>query len=183
MDLLTLQTDRLQLRRLTDHNYDLIIQTLPDKEIMDILNIGSAEQLVSEKWKQQQGYATYNKKLLVFQLLDRQSLWNIGWCGCHSWCTDHCRAEIGYALTNQADRKKRLMSEALDRILAYGFEEMNLNRIEAFISPVNYASQNLVKKFKFRKEGVLRGHYFKNGLLEDSFVYGLLKSDVTTYGN
>src|SRR5690606_8905442 len=128
MDLLTFQTDRLQLRRLTDHNYDLIIQTLPDKEIMDILNIGSAEQLVSEKWKQQQGYATYNKKLLVFQLLDRQSLWNIGWCGCHSWCTDHCRAEIGYALTNQADRKKRLMSEALDRILAYGFEEMNLNR-------------------------------------------------------
>ena len=72
------------------------------------------------------------------------------------------------------------MSEAILRIIDYGFSQMNLHRIEAFIGPANIASQKLVEKLGFQKEGVLREHYRKQGVIEDSIVYSLLKKEYTT---
>ena len=42
------------------------------------------------------------------------------------------------------------MSEALSAILAFGFGEMELNRIEAFVMPENTASINLLEKLGFK---------------------------------
>jgi ribosomal-protein-alanine N-acetyltransferase len=69
------------------------------------------------------------------------------------------------------------MKEALVPIINFGFEEMKLNRIEAFVGPKNEASMKLVKKFGFKHEGVMRQHYNYNGTLEDSLVFGLLREE------
>ena len=95
----------------------------------------------------------------------------------HVWYLDHNRAEIGYALTDNPEKSKGLMTEAMNSILKYGFEEMKLHRIEAFIGPENIPSLKLVAKFNFKKEGVLRQHYFKNDKMEDSAVFALLKDE------
>jgi len=62
-------------------------------------------------------------------------------------------------------------------IIDYGFNTMQLNRIEAFISPNNIASQKTVLGQGFRQEGVLKEHYCKDDVIEDSLVFGLLKKD------
>ena len=69
------------------------------------------------------------------------------------------------------------MSEAILPIVAYGFNEMNLNRMEAFVGPDNEASQRLVKKLGFQQEGHLKQHFFKNNIYHDSIVFGLLRKD------
>jgi ribosomal-protein-alanine N-acetyltransferase len=171
-----LETERLYLRKLTDELYEGILSNATDEDIALYLNV-ALKDVGKEKEKARKGFATYNKSLLIFQLIDKETHAIIGWCGFHTWYKDHCRAEIGYALTHEASRNKGIMYEAMRSILDYGFKKMNLVRIEAFIGLDNAPSLKLVQKFGFMKEGQLRNHYFINGQFEDSVVYGLLLED------
>lgn len=173
----TIQTERLLLRKLTDDDYSYIFQHLSDTAIMKLLNIETLDKLEIEKQKQEKGYSTFNKRFLIFQLLDKETQHIIGWCGYHTWYIDHGRAEIGYGLIDEHTKGKGLMSEALKAVLRYGFEQMQLNRVEAFVAPENIPSLKLVDKFNFTREGQLRKHYLKDGNLEDSVVFGLLKEE------
>lgn len=175
-----LETERVQLRKMGIEEYQYIFNQCSDAAIKELLNYQSDDELEIEKEKTKKGRWTHNKTFLYFQLIDKLSGNIIGWCGYHTWYVEHSRAEIGYALTNDDYKNKGLMSEALSPIIAYGFEQMNLHRIEAFVGPSNTASQKLVQKMGFQKEGLLREHYFKKGVAEDSIVYSLLK---TEYGS
>ena len=100
----------------------------------------------------------------------------IGSCGFHNWQPIHERAEVGYLLREEY-RKQGYMSEALRAVIQYGFQKMDLNRIEAFISPDNKPSVQVVKGLNFRYEGTLRQHYKSHDKIHDSAVYALLKSE------
>jgi len=70
-----------------------------------------------------------------------------------------------------------IMSEALVSIINYGFHTMNLERIEAVVSPNNMPSIKLLKRMKFKEEGYLKHHYFYNNKMEDSIIFALFKSE------
>ena len=55
------------------------------------------------------------------------------------------------------------MMEALCAVLKYGFEKMDLNRIQAIIDSKNIRSMKLVHRLGFKKEGVLRQRSYFNG--------------------
>ena len=83
------------------------------------------------------------------------------------------RAEIGYNLVRTAWHQG-CMDEALHALLHYGFDEMDLNRIEADIDPRNLASARSLERLGFRKEGQLRERWIVAGEVSDSALYGLL---------
>ncbi|MFT3794302.1 GNAT family N-acetyltransferase [Flavobacterium sp.] len=176
MDFEIITTDRLYLRKLTDETFEALLKNASDEIVVQILAI-RPEDLGKERAKAKKGFGTFNKSLLIFQLIDKQSDAVIGWCGYHTWYRDHNRAEIGYGMSNEAVKAKGFMTEALAKIIDYGFAEMQLNRIEAMISPENVPSLKLVEKFGFTREGHLRSHYFKDGKYEDSLVFSLLKTE------
>ncbi len=177
MEFEALTTNRLKLRKLTPEVFDYIYQDLSEAEQIAFLGLHSSQELAIERAKYKEGLWTHNKKFLYFQVLAKENGKIIGWCGYHTWYLDHDRAEIGYGLFADADKGKGLMSEAIIPIIAYGFNEMGLNRIEAFISPENIASNKLVQKMNFVKEGQLRQHYRDNNRIDDSLVYSLLSSE------
>jgi ribosomal-protein-alanine N-acetyltransferase len=86
----------------------------------------------------------------------------------------HKRSEIGYDIRKEEDKNKGYMKEAMKAILTYGFEQMGLNRVEAFIGPNNKPSRRLVESYGFVIEGQLREHFCYNDVLQDSVVYSLL---------
>lgn len=62
-------------------------------------------------------------------------------------------AEVGYDL-NPAFQRKGLMSEALKKVVNFGFNDIGLDSIEAYTHIQNENSKNLLEKngFKFLKE-------------------------------
>jgi [ribosomal protein S5]-alanine N-acetyltransferase len=54
---------------------------------------------------------------------------------------------------------------------------MNLNRIEATITPGNDGSVRVLKKLNFKQEGIVRERDFIKGKLEDGIIMALLKKD------
>ncbi len=84
---------------------------------------------------------------------------------------------MGYSIYDEAHKNKGYMGEALKAVIRYGFEHMGLNRIEALVGPNNGPSLTLIHRMGFLKEGVLREHYVKNGVAEDSVAFALLRKD------
>lgn len=135
------------------------------------------DQLQIELDRIEKGFTTWKIEFKFWDLIDKATRKIIGYCDYHFWYVEHERAEMGYALLNNAYKNKGIMPEAMAAVLDYGFREMGLNRVEAFIGLDNVSSRKLVEKFDFTQEGILREHYKNNGVIEDSVAYALLKSE------
>lgn len=142
---------------------------------MDFFGFSALEELTSEQNRYEKGLSTFNKTFLYFQLIEKKTNQIIGWCGFHTWYTDHNRAELGYGLNADQFKGLGFMSEALPAVIEYGFTEINLHRIEALVAPWNTPSLKLLKSNKFEREGLMKEHYLKDGVYEDSEVYGLIR--------
>jgi ribosomal-protein-alanine N-acetyltransferase len=89
---------------------------------------------------------------------------------------ENYRAEVGYILS--ADfHGQGVITEALERVIQFGFEEMKLNSIEAVIDPENFGSEKVLLKNNFVKEGHFKEHAFFEGKFLDSVFYSLLKKN------
>ena len=85
-------------------------------------------------------------------------------------------ANIGYWIGKKYSRKG-YMHEALRVLIPSLFVDLRLNRVEATILEENIASQKLLKKLGFKKEGKLRNYLKINGNWRDHVIYGLLQND------
>jgi ribosomal-protein-alanine N-acetyltransferase len=99
----------------------------------------------------------------------------IGTIGFNALFTKHKRAEIGYELHPEY-WQKGYATEAVSEVISYGFKELDLTRIGAVVFIENVASNELLIKLGFEKEGVLRNYMYQNGVPYDTNVYSLLKS-------
>ncbi len=167
--------NNLSLRALTPEVYSFVFSNYNEEQLIEFFGLTTPEEFEKEKNRFEKGMTTVNKTFILFHILENGK--NVGWCGFHTWYTDHARAEIGYVLSNEASKGKGIMSAALKAVVDYGFNNMNLHRIEAFVAPNNVPSLKLMEKYNFTKEGHLREHYFKNNKMEDSVVFSLLKSE------
>lgn len=82
------------------------------------------------------GIALQNKPELIGTIC----LWNFS--------SDRKTAELGYELLPEY-HGKGIMSEAVTFILNFGFEDLNLSKIEAFTNKNNLNSIQLLQKFNF----------------------------------
>jgi ribosomal-protein-alanine N-acetyltransferase len=101
----------------------------------------------------------------------------IGDCGYNHFDFDNPSAVIGYALT-KAYWGRGVMTACVNEILRWGFETLDLNRIEATVNVENGRSSRLLEKLGFKLEGRLREYRRRRGVvMADSHVFGLLRRE------
>ena len=94
---------------------------------------------------------------------------------------DNNAAEVGYSLAREY-WGRGLMTEALRAVLQYGFDHMDLNRIEAQHETTNPASGAVMRKCHMQREGTLRGRLFNKGRYVDVELYAILRRDFNRLG-
>jgi ribosomal-protein-alanine N-acetyltransferase len=73
---------------------------------------------------------------------------------------------------------KGIMSEAMKAVIDFGFEKMELNRIEVYVMPRNKRSVRMIKNLGFKREGLLRQRFFDEfGNFTDDILFSMLRSD------
>lgn len=100
----------------------------------------------------------------------------IGSIGMFHWRKDIKCAEVGYWMDKDFENKG-ILSKALEVLIVYLFNQVQLNKIELQFNAQNKASGAIAKKFNFKIEGIIRANYAINGTLEDSVLVGLLHTD------
>lgn len=170
-----LETERLLLKEITEEDAEGIFACFSNDHVtryygQDTLeNIEQAEKFVEFFSK---NYT--EKKGIRWGIEIKGSKGIIGTIGFNVWSVKHKRAEIGYEIHPDQWRKGYTF-EAVSRVIEYGFSEMGLTRIGAVVFIENEASNQLLSKVGFQKEGVLRNYMYQNGKPHDTYVYSLLK--------
>jgi ribosomal-protein-alanine N-acetyltransferase len=123
----------------------------------------------------QQLQAQAEGKIVVWAIADLNDVL-IGIAGFWRMQLEHQRTEVGYLL-DEPYHGQGLGSEALKVILAYGFQNMNLHKIEADVDPDNLASLRMLQRFGFKQEALFRENRLFNNQFYDSCWLGLLRRE------
>ncbi|MHB2023524.1 MAG: GNAT family N-acetyltransferase [Mycobacteriales bacterium] len=100
----------------------------------------------------------------------------IGWCALTRWNPGYRSASLGYCLDDAA-WGQGYATEAARSLLAWAFDTLDLNRVQAETDTRNLASARVLEKLGFVREGTLREDCIVNGEVSDSWVFGLLRRD------
>ena len=122
----------------------------------------------------QEGYRTGSALQLGIERRADSAL--VGTCSLFHFHVASRRAEIGYVL-GRPYWGSGYMHEALQALLGYAFQALDLNRLEADIDPRNRASARTLERLGFQKEGHLRERWIVNGEVSDTWMYGLLRRE------
>lgn len=151
-----IETERLILRKLETTDINDLFEILSSERVTKyygkypMKNLSEAEDLILKFHK-----AFYEQKSIRWGIELKETNRVIGTCGFHCWNKNHFRAEVGYEL-GEAFWNKGYATEAISSILIYGFELMNLKRIEAIVYPENRPSEKLLLNLGFEHEGLLK---------------------------
>ena len=100
----------------------------------------------------------------------------IGWCSLQSVDPDYRSAILGFCLT-ETEWGQGYATEAASALLDWSFKTLDLIRIQSEADTRNAASDRVLEKLGFVREGTLRENCIVDGEVSDSWVYGLLRRE------
>ncbi len=89
---------------------------------------------------------------------------------------DNLQAEIGFTLSRRY-QGQGYATEALRRLLAYLFDELQLHRVRANCDPENTASTRLLERVGMRQEGHMLHSLWLKGRWADEYWYAILREE------
>ncbi len=106
----------------------------------------------------------------------------IGTCGFTSFNFESNSAEIGYVLNNEY-WDQGLATEAVARVIRFGFRRLDLNRIEARYMTGNEKSRKVMEKNGMTFEGIARESMFVKGKYVSIGVCSILREEFDKIAN
>ena len=97
----------------------------------------------------------------------------VGSAGLHRISKGH-KAELGYWLAEKY-WGKGLMTKIVKEVVKYGFQELKLKRIFAFVYTFNKASMGVLKNNGFKFEGTLKKHVKKKNEFIDAYLFAKVR--------
>ncbi|MBO4727933.1 MAG: GNAT family N-acetyltransferase [Spirochaetaceae bacterium] len=85
-------------------------------------------------------------------------------------------AEIEYCIGTKFQRRG-YATEATKALIRFGFEKIDLHKVQICARPVNKASRGVIEKCGFTYEGTLRDYFFKDGHYESRMYFSILQSE------
>lgn len=167
-----LETQRLVLRQIVPADISKVFEGLSNKKVIKYYGV-SFKTLEATEEQMDWYEALWNDRTGMWwgiSLKGEKDL--IGACGYNNYEEQHQKAELGYWLI-PGFWGKGYATEALRPVLEFGFDQMQLQRIEAFVEKGNRASNRLLEKLDFKYEGTMENCEFKNGRFISLRIYAL----------
>jgi len=120
----------------------------------------------NESWEKQAAYP--------FSIFDAQTGALIGGCGLNPVDMANRWANLGYWV--RSSRAGQGIAVAATRLLIkFGFEQLELNRIELMIATDNYRSLRVAEKAGAQREGILRKRFILQGVVHDAVMFSVIR--------
>jgi len=170
-----LETNRLIVREIGNADIEAVFSIFSNAEVTRFYgmepmeNVSQAKQIITNLAKSYQA-----KQGIRWGIVLKENNELIGTIGFNNWNPKNKRAEVGYDL-HPSHWRKGYATEAIQRVLSFGFREMDLNRMGAIVYLENTASRQLLNSIGFIEEGILKDYMLQKGQFYDVTMYSLLK--------
>lgn len=170
---------RLDLRALTQRDAPAILSVFGDHEVTrywsspSLPGLAGAVQLIEEI---DELFAA--RRLFEWGIALRETDEIVGTCTLCNVDRGHRRAELGFALARRT-WGRGLATEAVELLIDFSFDVLDLHRLEADVDPRNDRSLRLLERQGFRKEGLLRQRWHHLGEIHDALFLGLIRGERT----
>ena len=101
----------------------------------------------------------------------------IGNCGIHNIDWKNRVGELGIVIGEKEFQNKGYGTEAMELLLEYGFNTVNLNRTELLVYDYNIRAIKSYKKVGFIEEGRKRQFMWNKGKFHDAIMMGILAEE------
>jgi len=144
-----LNTERLQLRKLTLKDDKDILFLRSDQRILEFIDIPKAEHVQDAiDYINKMNTGIFNNEFILWGITLKSLNTIIGTICLWNFNTEKNVAEIGYVL-HPDYQGQGLMQDAVKEILNYGFKTLKLNKIKAAVHSKNIKSIALLKRYDF----------------------------------
>lgn len=174
----TIETERLILRRFNYADDDAMLKYW----------------IADEKVQSMYAEPVYTTKEEVKELLDKyiHSYENEDY---YRWAiilkdTEECIGQIAFFLVDSKNHFAEIeycigsdfqcrgyATEATKAVIQFGFEQMNLHKVQICTKENNIASKRVIEKCGFTYEGTLRDFFYMNGTYTGRLYFSILKSE------
>lgn len=176
-DLPILDTERLILRKVTLEDVEDMYLYGSNEEVSKYVTWNTHKTLADTKDFVKFVLNNYeNKQVAPWGIEYKENGKFIGTIDFVWWQPNHKIAEIGYVISKDY-WGKGLTTEAAKEVISFGFEKMELVRIQARCFVKNIGSARVMEKTGMSFEGIIRNGMFVKGKHQDLKMYSILKED------
>lgn len=174
MEFRSILTERLLLRKIEQADAPFILKGLSNHELTQYMLI--RYNTLNEVQEQMNFYENhYNNKTGYYWLMVcLQTGENIGVVGLTNISLKHRKAEIGFWCLPEF-WSKGFTTDAAHAVIEFGFNHLQLARIEATVETENLASIATLKKLGLQHEGTFKQYEINNGKFIDLMMFAIVQ--------
>ena len=167
-------TNNYYLRNIEESDLESVYQGLSNPAVIENYGISysSLEETKEQmKWFRNLEVSGSGKRFAICDVTSDEFL---GAGGLNDLIEEHQKAEIGLWLLPE-HWGRGILQEIMPKIVDYGFEKLNLHRIEGFVESNNTKCRKAMAKTGFIHEGTMVDCEKKNGKWISLAIYAILK--------
>lgn len=150
-----LETERLILREFDYKDVEDLYEYCKDEEVTKFVGVDTYENIETAQDRIDFLKAQYaQESKLCWAIEERKNKKVIGSVDLFNICYEKNMGEIGYML-NKSYWNKGYMTEAVNRVLKFGFEDIGLREIIGKCIVSNISSQRVLEKVGMKDDGIL----------------------------
>lgn len=175
--MITLRGQNIYLRALEPEDLQFVYTIENDENIWEVSNTQTPySKFLIRQYLENAQQDIYEAKQLRLAICKNDTSEAIGLIDLFDYDARNHRAGIGIIIQNEVNRSHGFGGEALDLLVNYAFQKLQLHQLYANIGVNNEASLKLFTTFGFQKIGVKKDWNLIHGKFQDEFIFQLINS-------
>lgn len=172
-----LKGKKVRLAAIRDEDFEILARWYGDGITLRFYEIEPAYPYGSSSIKKWVEENVASGRHFAFGIRDTEDDRLVGYADLNDIVWNNSVASLSIAIGDAVNRGKGYASEALELLLGYGFQELNLHRIQLSVISYNESAIALYEKVGFCREGCQREVIHRDGIRFDLYNYGLLRHE------
>ena len=173
---MTLKGKNIYLRALEPEDLDFIYALENNESIWEVSNTQTPySRFLIRQYLENAHQDIYEAKQLRLAICRNETEETLGLIDIFDFDPKNNRAGVGILIGSQAYRSKGIGSEALELVIKYSFQQLQVHQLYANIGSDNEISLQLFTKFGFQKIGIKKDWNKVNNDYKDELLFQLIQ--------
>ena len=173
---MTLKGKNIYLRALEPEDLDFIYALENNESIWEVSNTQTPySRFLIRQYLENAHQDIYEAKQLRLAICHNETAETLGLIDIFDFDPKNNRAGVGLLIGSQANRSKGIGSEALELVINYSFQQLQVHQLYVNIGSDNEISLQLFTKFGFQKIGIKKDWNKVNNDYKDELLFQLIQ--------